>query len=135
MENASLSTPISAPQFRGFRRASEISIASQVSGMADSYTASNIANSKCCTPPRLRSQTTLRAEQLLSIRLSGGCFPSITKSLGLLRLRPVLPQSVPCVILSPGRTGDVSDGYAGTTAVLCMLDLAGDKLLKKDNNC
>ncbi|NWV46716.1 PITM2 protein, partial [Daphoenositta chrysoptera] len=44
MENASLSTPISAPQFRGFRRASEISIASQVSGMADSFTASNIAN-------------------------------------------------------------------------------------------
>uniref|UniRef100_A0A8C2UC24 Phosphatidylinositol transfer protein membrane associated 2 n=1 Tax=Coturnix japonica TaxID=93934 RepID=A0A8C2UC24_COTJA len=50
MESASLSTPISAPQFRGFRRASEISIASQVSGMADSYTASNIANSKCFTP-------------------------------------------------------------------------------------
>ncbi|NWU57218.1 PITM2 protein, partial [Dromas ardeola] len=44
MESPSLSTPISAPQFRGFRRASEISIASQVSGMADSYTASNIAN-------------------------------------------------------------------------------------------
>ncbi|NXO05458.1 PITM2 protein, partial [Rhinopomastus cyanomelas] len=44
VEHASLSTPISAPQFRGFRRASEISIASQVSGMADSYTASNIAN-------------------------------------------------------------------------------------------
>uniref|UniRef100_A0A672U4E2 Phosphatidylinositol transfer protein membrane associated 2 n=1 Tax=Strigops habroptila TaxID=2489341 RepID=A0A672U4E2_STRHB len=44
MESTSLSTPISAPQFRGFRRASEISIASQVSGMADSYTASNIAN-------------------------------------------------------------------------------------------
>ncbi|XP_043354281.1 membrane-associated phosphatidylinositol transfer protein 2 isoform X11 [Dermochelys coriacea] len=44
MENASLSTPITTPQFRGFRRASEISIASQVSGMADSYTASNIAN-------------------------------------------------------------------------------------------
>ncbi|KAJ7419920.1 Membrane-associated phosphatidylinositol transfer protein 2 [Willisornis vidua] len=44
VENASLSTPISAPQFRGFRRASEISIASQVSGMADSVTASSIAN-------------------------------------------------------------------------------------------
>lgn len=55
VESTSLSTPISAPQFRGFRRASEISIASQVSGMADSYTASNIANSKCSTPPRLRS--------------------------------------------------------------------------------
>uniref|UniRef100_A0A8D0H343 Phosphatidylinositol transfer protein membrane associated 2 n=1 Tax=Sphenodon punctatus TaxID=8508 RepID=A0A8D0H343_SPHPU len=44
VESASPSAPISAPQFRGFRRASEISIASQVSGMADSYTASNIAN-------------------------------------------------------------------------------------------
>ncbi|KAH0625396.1 hypothetical protein JD844_014883 [Phrynosoma platyrhinos] len=44
MDSASPSAPISAPQFRGFRRASEASIASQVSGMADSYTASNIAN-------------------------------------------------------------------------------------------
>uniref|UniRef100_A0A8C3DJ61 Phosphatidylinositol transfer protein membrane associated 2 n=1 Tax=Corvus moneduloides TaxID=1196302 RepID=A0A8C3DJ61_CORMO len=96
MENASLSTPISAPQFRGFRRASEISIASQVSGMADSYTASNIANSKCCTPPRLRSQTSLRAEQLLSVRLSGGCFPSITKIGSRARNRqskPILPPT------------------------------------------
>uniref|UniRef100_A0A4W4F7M9 DDHD domain-containing protein n=1 Tax=Electrophorus electricus TaxID=8005 RepID=A0A4W4F7M9_ELEEL len=39
------SSPITAPQSRGpVRRASEVSIASQVSGMADSYTASNIAN-------------------------------------------------------------------------------------------
>ncbi|KAJ7309764.1 hypothetical protein JRQ81_007830 [Phrynocephalus forsythii] len=39
------STPsIPAPQVRGFRRGSEVSLASQVSGMADSYTASNIAN-------------------------------------------------------------------------------------------
>ncbi|XP_058889045.1 membrane-associated phosphatidylinositol transfer protein 2-like isoform X7 [Acipenser ruthenus] len=37
-----------APHFRGFRRASEVSIASQVSGMADSYTASNIANKQAC---------------------------------------------------------------------------------------
>ncbi|XP_060106113.1 membrane-associated phosphatidylinositol transfer protein 2 isoform X2 [Heteronotia binoei] len=44
VENASPSAPVPAPQFRGFRRASEASIASQVSGMADSYTASNIAN-------------------------------------------------------------------------------------------
>ncbi|XP_058889047.1 membrane-associated phosphatidylinositol transfer protein 2-like isoform X9 [Acipenser ruthenus] len=35
---------VESPHFRGFRRASEVSIASQVSGMADSYTASNIAN-------------------------------------------------------------------------------------------
>uniref|UniRef100_A0A8C0EJA5 Phosphatidylinositol transfer protein membrane associated 2 n=1 Tax=Bubo bubo TaxID=30461 RepID=A0A8C0EJA5_BUBBB len=67
MESASLSTPISAPQFRGFRRASEISIASQVSGMADSYTASNIANSKCFTP----SETTARCRTALSAPCTG----------------------------------------------------------------
>lgn len=89
MESASLSTPISAPQFRGFRRASEISIASQVSGMADSYTASNIANSKCFTP----SETTARCRTALSAPRTGPeprsfclsvclglCFPFITKS-------------------------------------------------------
>ncbi|XP_023699083.1 membrane-associated phosphatidylinositol transfer protein 2 isoform X4 [Paramormyrops kingsleyae] len=38
------SSPITAPPCRGLRRASEVSIASQVSGMADSYTATNIAN-------------------------------------------------------------------------------------------
>ncbi|XP_060542138.1 membrane-associated phosphatidylinositol transfer protein 2-like isoform X2 [Pantherophis guttatus] len=46
VENTSPSAPVSAPQFRAFRRASEVSIVSQVSGMADSYTASNIANKK-----------------------------------------------------------------------------------------
>uniref|UniRef100_A0A670Z241 Phosphatidylinositol transfer protein membrane associated 2 n=1 Tax=Pseudonaja textilis TaxID=8673 RepID=A0A670Z241_PSETE len=44
VENTSPSAPVSAPQFRTFRRASEVSTVSQVSGMADSYTASNIAN-------------------------------------------------------------------------------------------
>ncbi|XP_035247620.1 membrane-associated phosphatidylinositol transfer protein 2-like isoform X4 [Anguilla anguilla] len=38
------SSPVSASHTRGPRRASEASIASQVSGMADSYTVSNIAN-------------------------------------------------------------------------------------------
>uniref|UniRef100_A0A8C6XL90 Phosphatidylinositol transfer protein membrane associated 2 n=1 Tax=Naja naja TaxID=35670 RepID=A0A8C6XL90_NAJNA len=46
VENTSPSAPVSAPQFRAFRRASEVSTVSQVSGMADSYTASNIANNK-----------------------------------------------------------------------------------------
>ncbi|XP_039218661.1 membrane-associated phosphatidylinositol transfer protein 2 isoform X4 [Crotalus tigris] len=46
VENASPSAPVSTPQFRAFRRASEVSTVSQVSGMADSYTASNIANKK-----------------------------------------------------------------------------------------
>ncbi|XP_066507092.1 membrane-associated phosphatidylinositol transfer protein 2 isoform X4 [Hoplias malabaricus] len=44
VENSYPSSPASAPAFRGPRRASEVSIASQVSGQADSYTASNIAN-------------------------------------------------------------------------------------------
>ncbi|XP_051541765.1 membrane-associated phosphatidylinositol transfer protein 2-like isoform X5 [Myxocyprinus asiaticus] len=43
-EHSNPSSPASAPAFRGTRRASETSIASQVSGLVDSYTASNIAN-------------------------------------------------------------------------------------------
>uniref|UniRef100_A0AAR2LUT3 DDHD domain-containing protein n=1 Tax=Pygocentrus nattereri TaxID=42514 RepID=A0AAR2LUT3_PYGNA len=42
VENSYPSSPASAPATRGPRRASEVSIASQVSGLADSYTASNI---------------------------------------------------------------------------------------------
>lgn len=47
-EHAAPSSPGTAPTSRGFRRASEVSIASQVSGMAESYTASSIAQSECC---------------------------------------------------------------------------------------
>uniref|UniRef100_A0A673KJE3 Membrane-associated phosphatidylinositol transfer protein 2-like n=1 Tax=Sinocyclocheilus rhinocerous TaxID=307959 RepID=A0A673KJE3_9TELE len=43
-DHSNPSSPASVPAFRGARRASETSIASQVSGLADSYTASNIAN-------------------------------------------------------------------------------------------
>ncbi|XP_067290045.1 membrane-associated phosphatidylinositol transfer protein 2 isoform X6 [Pseudorasbora parva] len=43
-DHSNPSSPGSIPAFRGARRASETSIASQVSGLADSYTASNIAN-------------------------------------------------------------------------------------------
>ncbi|XP_047416214.1 membrane-associated phosphatidylinositol transfer protein 2 isoform X5 [Sciurus carolinensis] len=42
-EHAAPASPGTAPASRGFRRASEISIASQVSGLAESYTASSIA--------------------------------------------------------------------------------------------
>uniref|UniRef100_A0A8C9Y1Z9 Phosphatidylinositol transfer protein membrane associated 2 n=1 Tax=Sander lucioperca TaxID=283035 RepID=A0A8C9Y1Z9_SANLU len=48
MDSSYPSSPVTGPLSRGQRRASEVSIASQVSGMADSYTATNIANSKCC---------------------------------------------------------------------------------------
>lgn len=97
MESASLSTPISAPQFRGFRRASEISIASQVSGMADSYTASNIANSKCFTPLRLPLAAALLSQHYAlgeshtaSVCLSGVILSINNKKLELFCLRPVL---------------------------------------------
>ncbi|XP_048199020.1 membrane-associated phosphatidylinositol transfer protein 2 isoform X7 [Perognathus longimembris pacificus] len=42
-EHVAPSSPGTVPTSRGFRRASEISIASQVSGMAESYTVSSIA--------------------------------------------------------------------------------------------
>lgn len=44
MDTSYPSSPVTGPLSRGQRRASEVSIASQVSGMADSYTATNIAN-------------------------------------------------------------------------------------------
>ncbi|XP_077376666.1 membrane-associated phosphatidylinositol transfer protein 2-like isoform X2 [Festucalex cinctus] len=44
MDSSYPSSPVTGPFSRGQRRASEVSIASQVSGMADSYTAGNIAN-------------------------------------------------------------------------------------------
>ncbi|XP_046872615.1 membrane-associated phosphatidylinositol transfer protein 2 isoform X3 [Hypomesus transpacificus] len=48
MDSSYPSSPITGPQSRGLRRASEASIASQASGMADSYTATNIANTQTC---------------------------------------------------------------------------------------
>ncbi|XP_063754037.1 membrane-associated phosphatidylinositol transfer protein 2 isoform X4 [Eleginops maclovinus] len=44
MDSSYPSSPVTGPLSRGQRRASEVSMASQVSGMADSYTATNIAN-------------------------------------------------------------------------------------------
>ncbi|XP_074061577.1 membrane-associated phosphatidylinositol transfer protein 2 isoform X6 [Macrotis lagotis] len=64
MENVSPSSPGTAPTFRGFRRASEVSITSQVSGMADSYTASNIANK---TQSALSHTPSIRRLSLLAL--------------------------------------------------------------------
>ncbi|XP_047416210.1 membrane-associated phosphatidylinositol transfer protein 2 isoform X2 [Sciurus carolinensis] len=61
-EHAAPASPGTAPASRGFRRASEISIASQVSGLAESYTASSIAQK---APPALsRSPRVRRLSQL-----------------------------------------------------------------------
>ncbi|XP_035381871.1 membrane-associated phosphatidylinositol transfer protein 2-like isoform X2 [Electrophorus electricus] len=61
------SSPITAPQSRGpVRRASEVSIASQVSGMADSYTASNIANTNNCQVNKSKKSSLLAQLALTS---------------------------------------------------------------------
>lgn len=64
MDSSYPSSPVTGPLCRGQRRASEVSIASQVSGMADSYTATNIANSKCS--PSQKDTHSLTLSLLLS---------------------------------------------------------------------
>ncbi|XP_027889499.1 membrane-associated phosphatidylinositol transfer protein 2 isoform X3 [Xiphophorus couchianus] len=73
MDSSYPSSPIMGPFSRGQRRASEISIASQVSGMADSFTATNIANTKSeqisqSNKISLFSQLALTSQNLFSIK-------------------------------------------------------------------
>ncbi|KAM6165542.1 membrane-associated phosphatidylinositol transfer protein 2 isoform 5-T5 [Erethizon dorsatum] len=63
-EHTAPSSPGTAPTSRGFRRASEISIASQVSGMAESYTASSIAQK---APSMLSHTPSVRRLSLLAL--------------------------------------------------------------------
>ncbi|KAM4827542.1 membrane-associated phosphatidylinositol transfer protein 2 isoform 2-T2 [Thomomys bottae] len=63
-EHVAPSSPGMAPASRGFRRASEISIASQVSGMAESYTASSIAQK---APSSLSHTPSVRRLSLLAL--------------------------------------------------------------------
>ncbi|XP_024130403.1 membrane-associated phosphatidylinositol transfer protein 2 isoform X4 [Oryzias melastigma] len=64
MDSSYPSSPVTGPLSRGQRRASEVSIASQVSGMADSYTATNIANTK---PDQNKQSKTFSFLSLLAI--------------------------------------------------------------------
>ncbi|XP_023576282.1 membrane-associated phosphatidylinositol transfer protein 2 isoform X1 [Octodon degus] len=63
-EHTAPSSPSTIPTSRGFRRASEISIASQVSGMAESYTASSIAQK---APSMLSHTPSIRRLSLLAL--------------------------------------------------------------------
>ncbi|XP_066116798.1 membrane-associated phosphatidylinositol transfer protein 2 isoform X1 [Saccopteryx bilineata] len=63
-EHMAPSSPSAAPTTRGFRRASEISIASQVSGMAESYTVSGIAQK---APASLSHTPSIRRLSLLAL--------------------------------------------------------------------
>ncbi|XP_041756997.1 membrane-associated phosphatidylinositol transfer protein 2 isoform X1 [Coregonus clupeaformis] len=73
MDSSYPSSPVTGPHCRGLRRASEVSIASQVSGMADSYTATNIANTQPCQINQtkklsLLSQIALTSQTKFSLR-------------------------------------------------------------------
>ncbi|XP_048641484.1 membrane-associated phosphatidylinositol transfer protein 2 isoform X2 [Marmota marmota marmota] len=63
-EHTAPSSPGTAPTSRGYRRASEISIASQVSGLAESYTASSIAQK---APSALSHTPSIRRLSLLAL--------------------------------------------------------------------
>uniref|UniRef100_A0A6Q2XA36 DDHD domain-containing protein n=1 Tax=Esox lucius TaxID=8010 RepID=A0A6Q2XA36_ESOLU len=80
MDSSYPSSPVTGPHSRGLRRASEVSIASQVSGMADSYTATNMANSKCSRYHQYLSLSThtqlhLASFQPFSLSLTIGLCP------------------------------------------------------------
>lgn len=74
MDSSYPSSPVTGPHCRGLRRASEVSIASQVSGMADSYTATNIANSKCSHYHKYLSLSTPLSVNLFSLLSSTPSF-------------------------------------------------------------
>ncbi|KAM5199487.1 membrane-associated phosphatidylinositol transfer protein 2 isoform 2-T5 [Hipposideros larvatus] len=93
-EHAAPSSPGAAPTTRGFRRASEISIASQVSGMAESYTASSIAQK---TPAPLSYTPSVRRLSLLALpspppTTSGGSRPQARRANPSVERVPCLPD-------------------------------------------
>ncbi|XP_042621515.1 membrane-associated phosphatidylinositol transfer protein 2 isoform X6 [Cyprinus carpio] len=75
-DHSNPSSPASIPAFRGARRASETSIASQVSGLADSYTASNIANIVQACQLSLSKKLRLLSQLPLPYNKSGSRSPS-----------------------------------------------------------
>ncbi|XP_064128190.1 membrane-associated phosphatidylinositol transfer protein 2 isoform X1 [Loxodonta africana] len=87
------SSPGTVPPSRGFRRASEISIASQVSGMAESYTASSIAQK---APAPLSHTPSVRRLSLLALpppsRNTPGPRPQARQPSPSLERAPCLPD-------------------------------------------
>ncbi|XP_059395126.1 membrane-associated phosphatidylinositol transfer protein 2-like isoform X1 [Carassius carassius] len=75
-DHSNPSSPASIPAFRGARRASETSIASQVSGLVDSYTASNIANIAQACQLSLSKKLSLLSQLALPYYKSGSRSPS-----------------------------------------------------------
>ncbi|XP_041584980.1 membrane-associated phosphatidylinositol transfer protein 2 isoform X5 [Vulpes lagopus] len=92
-EHVAPSSPSAAPTTRGFRRASEISIASQVSGMAESYTASSIAQK---APASLSHTPSVRRLSLLALPspspTTPGSHPQAGQESPSLKQAPRLPD-------------------------------------------
>lgn len=84
-EHTAPSSPGAASSTRGFRRASEISIASQVSGMAESYTASSIAQSEfppCTLPSVLQGAVCAPGNRWQCLDTAGEGVPLVSRDQG-----------------------------------------------------
>ncbi|XP_048199019.1 membrane-associated phosphatidylinositol transfer protein 2 isoform X6 [Perognathus longimembris pacificus] len=92
-EHVAPSSPGTVPTSRGFRRASEISIASQVSGMAESYTVSSIAQK---APSSLSHTPSVRRLSLLALPFPSpatlGSHPQGRQASPSLERAPCLPD-------------------------------------------
>ncbi|XDV54775.1 hypothetical protein PO909_022989 [Leuciscus waleckii] len=95
-DHSNPSSPGSIPAFRGARRGSETSIASQVSGLADSYTASNIANITQACQLRLSKKLSLLSQFALPYNKMSSRSPS-PKSCKAQNKRPLVRQDSSCL--------------------------------------
>ncbi|XP_077099803.1 membrane-associated phosphatidylinositol transfer protein 2 isoform X2 [Siphateles boraxobius] len=95
-DHSNPSSPGSIPAFRGARRGSETSIASQVSGLADSYTASNIANITQACQLRLSKKLSLLSQLALPYNKMSFRSPS-PKSCKAQNKRPLERQDSSCL--------------------------------------
>ncbi|XP_039531852.1 membrane-associated phosphatidylinositol transfer protein 2 isoform X1 [Pimephales promelas] len=95
-DHSNPSSPGSIPAFRGARRGSETSIASQVSGLADSYTASNIANITQACQVRLSKKLSFLSQLSLPYNKMSSRSPS-HKSCKAQNKRPLERQDSSCL--------------------------------------
>ncbi|KAK0147870.1 Membrane-associated phosphatidylinositol transfer protein 2 [Merluccius polli] len=115
------------PHLRGHRRASEASIASQVSGMADSYTASNIA-----TTPTLEGSSSPSKRLGLLAQLALPYHKLLSRTPSLRSRKRVLPREAESDSASPDLADvpcDLADVLLGSSppspgAMLCIEQVA-----------
>ncbi|XP_028851439.1 membrane-associated phosphatidylinositol transfer protein 2-like isoform X2 [Denticeps clupeoides] len=153
VDNTSPSSPLTAPLCRAHRRASEASIASQVSGMADSYTATNIANTQAVRTSKpkksllshlaLPHKFFLRSPPLSRREPEGGAAlprsktaPDLAAANGLSLTRARQAEPPPRVVLELDLPpdGDLSPPATFQRSVSTSLDLAMCDLVSIDSH-